>query len=135
MITSARRQTEAVAAAPRRPGALGQGPVNAAMDLFASYGYRGTSLARIARAAGVTKGALYWHFNDKEDFFLAVAERVLQEWNKAFAQERPVVTQADFREYFLRIFDTSAKLNTTNPWVSLLLIVISLESHNIVPLV
>jgi len=133
MITSARRQTENVAAAPRRRGALDQVLINAAMDLFASYGYRGTSLARIARAAGVTKGALYWHFNDKEDFFLAVAERVLQEWNKAFAQERPVVTRADFRDYFLRIFDTSAKLNTTNPWVSRLLMIITLESHKIGP--
>ncbi len=103
------------------------------MDLFASYGYRGTSLARIARAAGVTKGALYWHFDDKEDFFLAVAERVLEEWNKAFRRDRPVNTRADFREYFLKIFETSAQLNVTNPWVSRLLMIITLESHKIGP--
>jgi AcrR family transcriptional regulator len=133
MITSARRQSESVGGVPRRRGSLDQVLINAAMDLFASYGYRGTSLARIARAAGVTKGALYWHFNDKEDFFLAVAERVLQEWNKAFRQERPVATRADFREHFLRIFETSAELNTTNSWVSRLLMIITLESHKIGP--
>ena len=55
--------------------------IDAAMDLFASYGYRGTSLARIARAAGVTKGALYWHFADKEEFFIAVVAKVLGEWD------------------------------------------------------
>src|SRR6516225_1540732 len=93
--------------ATRARGSLDNVLIEAAMDLFAAYGYRGTSLAKIARAAGVTKGALYWHFTDKEDFFIAVAERVLQEWNKAFAQERPVATRADFREHFLRIFETS----------------------------
>jgi AcrR family transcriptional regulator len=133
MINSARRQTEGEAAAPRRRGALDQVLVNAAMDLFASYGYRGTSLARIARAAGVTKGALYWHFHDKEDFFLAVSERVLEEWNKAFAKDGAVTTSAEFRDYFLKIFDTSARLNVTNPWVSRLLLIITLESHKIGP--
>ncbi|HKN01135.1 MAG TPA: TetR/AcrR family transcriptional regulator [Candidatus Binataceae bacterium] len=122
-----------MAAVPRRRGTLDQVLINAAMDLFASYGYRGTSLARIARAAGVTKGALYWHFTDKEDFFLAVAERVLQEWNKAFAHAGPIDTPAGFRDYFLKIFETSAELNVTNPWVSRLLMIITLESHKIGP--
>ena len=134
MITSARRQpAEGVEGSPRRRGTLDQVLINAAMDLFASYGYRGTSLARIARAAGVTKGALYWHFNDKEDFFLAVAERVLEEWNNAFRQEGPVTNRAEFRDHFLRIFETSAGLNVTNPWVSRLLMIITLESHKIGP--
>ncbi len=133
MITSARRQAASVAAVPRRRGTLDQVLINAAMDLFASYGYRGTSLARIARAAGVTKGALYWHFTDKEDFFLAVSERVLQEWNKAFEYAGPVDTPAAFRDFFLKVFETSAELNVTNPWVSRLLMIITLESHKIGP--
>jgi len=48
-----------------------------AIDCFARYGYAGTSIDRIARAAGVTKGALYYHFRDKEHLlFEAVKERV-----------------------------------------------------------
>src|SRR5262249_172074 len=107
--------------------------ISAAMDLFASYGYRGTSLSRIARAAGVTKGALYWHFNDKEDFFLAVAERVLEEWNKAFQPASPAATRKEFQDQFGSIFETSGRLNETNPWVSRLLLIIALESHKIGP--
>jgi AcrR family transcriptional regulator len=133
MIPSAKRQPEAESPPPRRRGTLDQVLINAAMDLFASYGYRGTSLARIARAAGVTKGALYWHFTDKEDFFLAVAERVLEEWNKVFQWEHPLQTGKEFREYFLKMFETSAELNVTNPWVSRLLMIITLESHKIGP--
>ena len=50
-----------------------------AIDCFARYGYRATSIDRIASAAGVTKGALYYHFKDKEDLlFEAVRNRVGQ---------------------------------------------------------
>ena len=38
-----------------------------AIDCFARYGYQGTTIDRIASAAGVTKGALYYHFRDKEE--------------------------------------------------------------------
>jgi len=48
-----------------------------AIDQFARYGYQGTSIDRIAHAAGVTKGALYYHFRDKEELmFEAVKDRV-----------------------------------------------------------
>jgi AcrR family transcriptional regulator len=49
----------------------------AAIDCFARLGYQGTSIDRIARDAGVTKGAVYCHFRDKEDLlFEAVKDRV-----------------------------------------------------------
>jgi len=50
-----------------------------AIDCFAQYGYRATSIDRIAKAAGLTKGAIYYHFKDKEDLlFAAVRDRVSQ---------------------------------------------------------
>ena len=53
------------------------GIIAIAIDCFARYGYAGTSIDRIARAAGVTKGALYYHFRDKEQLlFAAVKERI-----------------------------------------------------------
>jgi AcrR family transcriptional regulator len=49
----------------------------AAIDCFARLGYQGTTIDRIARDAGVTKGAVYYHFRDKEELlFEAVKERV-----------------------------------------------------------
>jgi AcrR family transcriptional regulator len=49
----------------------------AAIDCFARLGYQGTSIERIARAAGVTKGAVYYHFRDKEELlFSAVKDRI-----------------------------------------------------------
>jgi len=49
----------------------------AAIDSFARLGYQGTSIDRIARDAGVTKGAVYYHFRDKEQLlFEAVKDRI-----------------------------------------------------------
>lgn len=49
----------------------------AAIDCFARHGYQGTSIDRIARDAGVTKGAVYCHFRDKEELlFAAVTDRI-----------------------------------------------------------
>lgn len=48
-----------------------------AIDCFSRYGYQGTSIERIAREAGVTKGAIYYHYKDKNDLLsAAVADRV-----------------------------------------------------------
>jgi len=48
-----------------------------AIDCFARLGFQGTSIERIARDAGVTKGALYYHFRDKEELlFAAVTDRI-----------------------------------------------------------
>lgn len=50
--------------------------LDAAECVFQQRGVSRTSLADIAQAAGVTRGALYWHFKDKADLFSAMMERV-----------------------------------------------------------
>ncbi|MEU8246839.1 TetR/AcrR family transcriptional regulator [Nonomuraea sp. NPDC048916] len=47
--------------------------------LFAAKGYTAVGLAEIVRESGVTKGALYHHFEGKSDLFRAVLEEVQQE--------------------------------------------------------
>ena len=48
--------------------------VETARALFAEKGFAGTSIEDISRAAGVTRGALYHHFESKTDVFRAVFE-------------------------------------------------------------
>jgi AcrR family transcriptional regulator len=43
--------------------------LESALDLFSRQGYRGTSIRDISRAAGVSTGAVYHHFDDKEQVF------------------------------------------------------------------
>jgi AcrR family transcriptional regulator len=53
--------------------------VEAARPLFTERGYAGVGTDEIARAAGVTRGALYHQFAGKEELFAAVVEQVEQE--------------------------------------------------------
>jgi AcrR family transcriptional regulator len=47
-----------------------------ALDLFTEQGYDGTSLREIAAKLGVTKAALYYHFESKEDILQALHMRL-----------------------------------------------------------
>ncbi len=48
--------------------------LDVALRLFSRQGVSSTSLAEIAKAAGVTRGAIYWHFKNKSDLFSEICE-------------------------------------------------------------
>lgn len=52
--------------------------IEAAIDTFLDKGVAKSSLDLIARNAGVTRGAVYWHFTDKEDLLDTLINRVRQ---------------------------------------------------------
>ena len=49
--------------------------LDAAQVRFREHGVTRTSLAEVATQAGVTRGAVYWHFKDKADLFRAMCDR------------------------------------------------------------
>jgi len=58
--------------------------LDAAEQLFQSRGVSRTSLNDIATAAGTTRGAIYWHFDDKADLFNAMMERATLPMERGF---------------------------------------------------
>lgn len=50
--------------------------LDAAENVFHAQGVAQASLADVAQAANVTRGAIYWHFKNKSDLFDAMCERV-----------------------------------------------------------
>jgi TetR/AcrR family acrAB operon transcriptional repressor len=58
--------------------------LDAAELLFQSQGVSRTSLNDIAREAGTTRGASYWHFKDKADLFNAMMDRATLPLEEAF---------------------------------------------------
>ena len=63
------RKTKEAAAATR------EALLDAALTVFRDRGVGRTRLADVAAAAGVTRGALYWHFRDKAELLRGVCDR------------------------------------------------------------
>ncbi|WP_435169846.1 TetR family transcriptional regulator [Falsirhodobacter sp. 1013] len=53
-----------------------QAIMDAAETVFLNHGIANTSLEKVSRAAGVTRGAFYWHFKDKSELLRALNQRV-----------------------------------------------------------
>jgi len=49
--------------------------LSAACEVFLKRGVARATLEEVAQTAGVTRGAVYWHFRDKLDLFLALSDR------------------------------------------------------------
>ena len=58
--------------------------LDAALEVFWRDGVTRASLQAIAQEAGVTRGALYWHFKNKEDLFETLFERQYADFFAAF---------------------------------------------------
>jgi len=65
-----------------------------AIDCFARYGYQATSIDRIAKAAGVTKGALYYHFKDKEELLFEAVKNRLGQFERRVSTDLAPITSA-----------------------------------------
>ena len=73
--------------------------------VFEQRGVSGTSLHEIAKAAGVTRGAIYWHFEDKADLFNAMMERATMplEEGGVCGFEKNDLTLAQMRDGFVAV--------------------------------
>ncbi|MGI9279250.1 MAG: TetR family transcriptional regulator [Endozoicomonas sp.] len=49
-----------------------------ALRLFSDQGIQTTTLAAVAKEAGVTRGAIYWHFKDKSEMLEALWDKIMQ---------------------------------------------------------
>lgn len=65
--------------------------LDAAERVFCARGVSRTSLADIAEAASVTRGAIYWHFKDKADLFCEMVARVTMPMEDAPCQINPAL--------------------------------------------
>lgn len=54
--------------------------VRAALDVFSTNGYRGSTVDQIADTAGMSKANVLYYFNTKQDIYAAVLDRTLTIW-------------------------------------------------------
>lgn len=80
--------------------------LDAAEKLFVEQGVSRTTLQHIATEAGVTRGAIYWHFDDKGALFNAMMERgilPLETELQVLDQEESSDPLDDLRNYMLAV--------------------------------
>jgi AcrR family transcriptional regulator len=100
------RRTQAERRAATRRALL-----DAARSLFAEKGYHGTAAEEIVQRAGLTRGALYHHFEGKKDLFRVVVDKMESEIDEEIeAAERaqsslPEAVTAGYRAFLDAVLD------------------------------
>jgi AcrR family transcriptional regulator len=95
----------------QRRAATRRALLDAARSMFAETGYHGTAAEEIVRRAGVTRGALYHHYEDKKDLFRAVVDEMEGEIDEEIeAAERarpdlPGAVMAGYRAFVDAVLD------------------------------
>lgn len=75
--------------------------IEAAVDLFSQYGFRGTTTRELAAAVGVSEPVLYQHFATKRDLYAAIVEHMLEHVTTRFeAQIELLPDDATDEQYF-----------------------------------
>ena len=100
--------------------------LDAAEKLFVEQGVSRTTLQHIATEAGVTRGAIYWHFDDKSALFNAMMERVTLPFECALSslgKSDAATVLSDVRQFFVEIF----RVTETNPQARRVLEIASLK--------
>ena len=88
----------------------------AAQKRFASFGYRRTGVADIARAAGVAPGTLYRYFKDKEDIFREVVRELHEAW--LARAEKVIAEPGTALERMTRMGPASVEYNQENSLIN-----------------
>jgi AcrR family transcriptional regulator len=83
--------------------------LEAAAHEFSAHGYEDASMNHILEMAGVSKGAAYYYFDDKEDLFLTVILHYLDDLGVTNLEEMPETVTAEtfwprLREVYRRTF-------------------------------
>lgn len=75
--------------------------LEAAMDVFSKKNFSDVTLSEIAEQVGMTKGALYWHFKNKNDLLLQLIEEICLDSDREFAEKfREPETLTDLHDYY-----------------------------------
>lgn len=86
--------------------------LDAALELFAQNGYAGTNMRDLAQSVGLTKSALYKHYQSKEDIWDSLLDQVAAHYSEGFQRTARALEQVEsfdeLAELALHMFDFTA---------------------------
>ena len=80
--------------------------LDAALDVFSTYGFRGSTIDQIALKSGMSKPNLLYYFRRKEDIYSTVLQQTMEEW---LASMQAIDSQASRWKNLVRISVTRLK--------------------------
>jgi len=92
--------------------------LEAALQCFGEKGFHTATMDDLVRASGLSKGSLYWHFESKQEVFLAVfdafAESVFAEWDALLEAGHGTIDALE--QVTLGMFDEVTAAGTRDAW-------------------
>ena len=88
--------------------------LDGAKKLIARNGYYETHVEDILREVKIGKGTFYLYFKNKEDLFISILERFLDEWEGTVLGALTDTGQQDLRTYFLTLITRSLQFFKQN---------------------
>ena len=77
--------------------------LDAAIDEFTDRGVAHTTLLQIATRAGLTRGAIYWHFKNKDELIMALWKHKAGEEHDMFCKEMRELKPEQGEEHFIML--------------------------------
>lgn len=95
--------------------------LDSALDLFNEKGYSGTTLNDVAKRLNMTKGAVYWHFENKHNLFKTLLDEVDARFEKELFPIIMRISDAeDLKDYFYEYASIVLKDESIRKFLSVL---------------
>ena len=88
---------------PQQVQATRQSILEAAVQVFLERGYHRSAMQHVADRAGVTRGAVYWHFRDRLDLLDALLRMTPLPWQVLISPPEPVAAHAPAAQQWLAL--------------------------------
>jgi TetR/AcrR family transcriptional regulator len=89
--------------------------LDAALEVFSTFGFRGATVDQIAVLAGMTKPNLLYYFRRKQDIYFAVLRRTLEMWLQPLEELSP---QGEPEDELKAYIDRKLEMSRENPTAS-----------------
>jgi AcrR family transcriptional regulator len=93
--------------------------LQAALDLFSAKGYAETSLREIAEKVGISKPALYYHFDSKDDLLVEIITPIKEAMDDLLDRAEATGSPGTARDFFTAYFDVVMEHRQVSVWLSM----------------
>jgi len=89
--------------------------MDAALEVFSTYGFRGSTMDQVAKAAEMSKSSLFYYFSSKTEIYVALLSETLDGWLKPLTRLNP---DGDPAEEISAYIELKLEMSHTSPKAS-----------------